>query len=513
VFTKAQTFATLLIVCGALVLVGWQLSIPLLKGEVGEISVIPNSALLFILCGVALLTSSSRKSVAYYINFACSTFVVIFSLLTVGEYAFHRNFGIDSIFFAHRLADWKNPVLPPGRFALNTGIAFFCAGLSLLISRVKWRTPPSQVLALIVLVIAYLSILGHLYGIRAFYGTWMALSTALLFLLLSVGLFLNQEYLGITKLVLDRGPGGILARRLLATTLFLLPILGDLAIDTERNGFVTVEEGTAILISVTVLLFVALILNTAAVLYRLDARRVRAEHALRENEKLSAAGRFAATIAHEINNPLEAVTNIVYVVGNQPGLNENSCSLLRVADEELKRIAHISRQTLGFYKESTSPEIFSPSSLVEEVVFLLKNRIQSKQLEIDCQALAPVEAHAVKGEVRQIISNLLSNAIDASSVSGAIIVSSALGENETIEISVKDFGAGIPAAHLTRIFQPFFSTKLDVGTGLGLWVTNNLVRKNKGTIQVRSSTKRGESGTIFTFSIPAAVVRPQVAQA
>jgi len=168
---------------------------------------------------------------------------------------------------------------------------------------------------------------------------------------------------------------------------------------------------------------------------------------------------------------------------------------------------------LGFYKESLSPEVFSPSSLVEEVVFLLKNRIQSKQLDIDRQAVAPVEAHAVKGEVRQIISNLLSNAIDASPVGGVIVVSSALGENETIEITVKDFGSGIPTAHLTRIFQPFFSTKSDVGTGLGLWVTNNLVRKNKGTIQVRSSTKRGESGTVFTFSIPAAAVRPQVAQA
>jgi len=313
--------------------------------------------------------------------------------------------------------------------------------------------------------------------------------------------------------VLDRGPAGILARRLLATTVFLLPLLGELGINAERIGLVSLEEGTAVLVLVTVLLFVALILNTAAVLYRLDARRVRAEHALRENEKLSAAGRFAATIAHEINNPLEAVTNIVYVVGNQPGLNENTRSLLSVADEELKRIAHISRQTLGFYKESSSPELFSPSSLVEEVVFLLKNRIQSKQLEIDRQALAPVEAHAVKGEVRQIISNLLSNAIDASPVGSVILVSSALGENETIEISVKDFGTGIPAAHLTRIFQPFFSTKSDVGTGLGLWVTNNLVRKNKGIIQVRSSTKRGESGTIFTFSIPAAAVRPQVAQA
>jgi signal transduction histidine kinase len=513
VFTKAQTFASLLIVCGSLVLVGWQFFIPILRGEFGGVAIIPNTALLFILCGVAILTSGPRSRFLHYLNFACASFVVIFSALTLGEYVSHRSFGIDNIFFAHRLADWGNPALPPGRFAANTAIAFLCAGLSLVMVRIKWRTPPSQFLALIVMVISYLSIIGHLYGIRAFYGKWMALSTALLFLLLSVGLFLNQEHLGITKLVLDRGPAGILARRLLLTTLFVLPALGEFRLDAERNGFVTLEEGTALLVLLIVLLFVALILNTAAVLYRLDARRVRAEHALRENEKLSAAGRFAATIAHEINNPLEAVTNIVYVVSNQPGLTENTRSLLSVADEELKRIAHISRQTLGFYKESSSPEIFSPSSLVEEVVFLLKNRIQSKQLEIDRQAVAPVEAHAVKGEVRQIISNLISNAIDASLVGGVIVVSSALGENETIEISVKDFGSGIPAAHLTRIFQPFFSTKSDVGTGLGLWVTNNLVRKNKGTIQVRSSTKRGENGTVFTFSIPAAVVRPQVAQA
>ena len=512
-FTKSQTFATLLTICGGLVLVGWQFSIPILRGEIGGFSVIPSSGVLFILCGIALLTSGLRSGVGQYINFTCAVFVLLFSALTIAEYLSHHSFGIDNVFFAHRLVDWNNPALPPGRLSKNTAVAFLCAALSLLMVRVKWRTPPSQLLALAVMVISYLSILGHLYGIRAFYGRWMALSTALLFLLLSLALFLNQEHLGITKLVLDRGPAGILARRLLATTLFVLPILGEIRIDAERNGFVTMEEGTALLVLVTVFLFVALILNTAAVLYRLDARRVRAEHALRENEKLSAAGRFAATIAHEINNPLEAVTNIVYVVSNQAGLNENSRSLLSVADEELKRIAHISRQTLGFYKESSSPEIFSPSSLVDEVVFLLKNRVQSKQLEIDRQALAPVEAHAVKGEVRQIISNLLSNAIDASPVSGMIVISSALGENETVEISVRDFGAGIPAAHLSRIFQPFFSTKSDVGTGLGLWVTNNLVRKNKGTIQVRSSTKRGESGTIFTFSIPAAVVRPQVAQA
>ncbi|HEX7962717.1 MAG TPA: HAMP domain-containing sensor histidine kinase [Terriglobales bacterium] len=511
--TKSQIFASLITICGGLVLIGWQFSIPLLRGELGDFFVVPNAAVLFILCGIALLTSGSRSPFGHYANFSCAVFVLIFSAVTIAEHLSHRSFGIDNVIFAHRLVDWNNPALPPGRLSKNTAVAFLCAALSLLMVRIKWRTPPSQLLALVVMVISYLSILGHLYGIRAFYGRWMALSTALLFLLLSVGLFLNQEHLGITKLVLDRGPGGILARRLLATTLFVLPILGEIRINAERNGLVTLEEGTAFLVLVTVLLFVALILNTAAVLYRLDARRARAEHALRENEKLSAAGRFAATIAHEINNPLEAVTNIVYVVSNQAGINENSRTLLTVADEELKRIAHISRQTLGFYKESSSPEIFSPSSLVEEVVFLLKNRVQSKQLDIDRQALAPVEVYAVKGEVRQIISNLLSNAIDASPVGGVIIVSSALGENEVVEISVKDFGPGIPAALLSRIFQPFFSTKTDVGTGLGLWVTNNLVRKNKGTIQVRSSTKRGESGTIFTFSIPAAVVRPQVAQA
>jgi len=513
VLTKSQTLATLLAICGGLVLVGWQFHIPVLRGEISGFSVIPSAALLFVFCGIALLTYESRKRFFHYVGFGCAVFVLIFSAVTIAEYLSHRSLGIDTVIFAHRLVDWNNPALPPGRLSKNTAAAFFCAALSLLMVRIKWRTPPSQLLALVVMVIAYLSVLGHLYGIRAFYGRWMALSTALLFLLLSLTLFLNQEHLGITKLVLDRGPAGILARRLLVMTLLLVPILGELGIEAERNGFVSVAEGTALLVLVTVLLFVALILNTAAVLYRLDARRARAEHALRENEKLSAAGRFAATIAHEINNPLEAVTNIVYVVSNQLGLTENTRSLLSVADEELKRIAHISRQTLGFYKESSSPEVFSPSGLVEEVVFLLKNRVQSKQLEIDRQALAPVEVHAVKGEVRQIISNLLSNAIDASPAGGMIIISSALGENETVEISVKDFGTGIPAAHLARIFQPFFSTKSDVGTGLGLWVTNNLVRKNHGTIQVRSSTKRGESGTIFTFSIPAAVARPQVAQA
>jgi len=154
VFTKSQTFATLLTICGGLVLVGWQFSIPILRGEIGGFSVIPSSGVLFILCGIALLTSGSRSSVGQYINFTCAVFVLIFSALTIAEYLSHRSFGIDNVFFAHRLVDWNNPALPPGRLSKNTAVAFLCAALSLLMVRVKWRTPPSQLLALAMMVIS-----------------------------------------------------------------------------------------------------------------------------------------------------------------------------------------------------------------------------------------------------------------------------------------------------------------------------------------------------------------------
>jgi PAS domain S-box-containing protein len=228
-----------------------------------------------------------------------------------------------------------------------------------------------------------------------------------------------------------------------------------------------------------------------------------AEAALMRSEKLSSAGRLAATIAHEINNPLEAVTNLIFLARSSPSPKKEQ--FLEDADRELQRIAHITRQTLGFYRESVAPRQFALDQTIREVVSLLSSLFTRRESEpiLDLQ---PVTIEAVEGEIRQLLSNLISNALDASPLGGAITIrlgKSWLESNgrrhRAARISVADHGEGIPSHQLSRIFEPFFTTKKDVGTGLGLWVAREIVNKHSGRIQVRSKPGRG---TVLSVLFP-----------
>ncbi len=237
--------------------------------------------------------------------------------------------------------------------------------------------------------------------------------------------------------------------------------------------------------------------------------RKMAEQALLRSEKLASVGRMAASIAHEINNPLEATTNALFIAMTVENLPESAREYLEMADAELKRIAHITRQSLGFYRESNAPALVAMTSVLESAIELLKSKISKKRAIIEKQWRDNVEIIAIAGELRQVFSNLLVNSLDAMDEEGGTIkvrVSSGTvlkDGRRYVRVTIADNGKGIPANSRAHLFEPFYTTKGTVGTGLGLWVSKQIIDKHDGSIRVRSCTGQSNSGTVFSILLPA----------
>jgi PAS domain S-box-containing protein len=236
-------------------------------------------------------------------------------------------------------------------------------------------------------------------------------------------------------------------------------------------------------------------------------RRV-SESALMRAEKLATAGRMAASVAHEVNNPLEGLTNLIYIARHSGDMSEIR-HLLVQAESELGRIAHITRQSLGFYRETNSPAHFKPAAIVREVTDFYLSRALSQGVTFVVKTNTETEVLGISGELRQILSNLLANSLDACPRGATIRVEANPASDPRnpsrngVRISVADTGCGIRSDHIDSIFEPFFTTKKDTGTGLGLWVSRELVEKHGGSLRVRSSTLDGRSGTVFSIFLPA----------
>lgn len=253
-----------------------------------------------------------------------------------------------------------------------------------------------------------------------------------------------------------------------------------------------------------------------SVYFRDISERKRTEEALLRSEKLASVGRMAATIAHEINNPLAAITNTLFLARMQADEPALVREFLDVAEDELKRITHITRQTLGFYRESSSPMTLSVNEVMDSAVDLMKSKIGTKRAVIEKKWKGDVEASAIGGELRQVFSNLLGNSLDAIDEGGIIKlrISSGAGFKDgprTVRITVADNGKGITETSKPHIFEPFFTTKGTVGTGLGLWVTKQIIDKHHGKVRMRSSTDGARRGTVFMVTLP--VEQPGMAEA
>lgn len=232
-----------------------------------------------------------------------------------------------------------------------------------------------------------------------------------------------------------------------------------------------------------------------------QTERRNAEDTLRKAERLATAGRLAATVAHEVNNPLEAVTNLIYLCQQDRNAPQSVRENLAIAESELSRVAHIVRQTLGFYRETTAPELTDISRLVRDLVELYERRFSVKRVELRTDLDDSLVANVVAGAIRQVVANLISNAMDACAAGDSVTVSArCLPDN--IHIKVADTGHGIAKEHRHRLFEPFFTTKRDVGTGLGLWVSKGIIEKHRGTLSVETSTDRDNHGTVVTIALP-----------
>ncbi len=225
------------------------------------------------------------------------------------------------------------------------------------------------------------------------------------------------------------------------------------------------------------------------------------EAALHQSEKLAFVGRMAATIAHEINNPLEMVTNCVYLAAGNSNLPPEVKDHLAIAERELHRVAHIAQRTLGFYREATKPAVVDIRALVDEMVELYDPKFTRRDIRLRIEHNGQYAgAIAIAGEIRQVISNLLTNAIDASRSKGTVRVRTSqvtLNGCRYTRVTIADAGAGISKVNQSRIFEPFFTTKKDVGTGLGLWVSSEIVQKHKGQIRLRSVEGKGSVFSLF----------------
>ena len=209
----------------------------------------------------------------------------------------------------------------------------------------------------------------------------------------------------------------------------------------------------------------------------------RAEATLVRSEKLASVGRMAASIAHEINNPLEAVMSLLFLASENKELPESVRQNLEMADGELKRVAHITRQSLGFYRESNAPALMSVNAVLDSAVDLLKSKITAKLAVIEKQWDGDLEVTAVPGELRQVFSNLLANSLDAIDEKGTIKLRVSSGGafnngQRCVRITVADNGKGISASSRSHLFEPLYTTKGTVGTGLGLWVSKQIVDKH-----------------------------------
>jgi PAS domain S-box-containing protein len=244
------------------------------------------------------------------------------------------------------------------------------------------------------------------------------------------------------------------------------------------------------------------------IVFRDIAQRRQTEETLRASERLNQAGRLSATIAHEIRNPLDTVTNLVYLLQHDSNSGTMTRQYLQMASEELARITQITGQLLTFHREARHPVEVSIVEVLDSVLTLYGPQLRKAHIHVDKRIQTHATIRGFPGELRQVFSNLVGNSIDAMPHGGRLLLSVREGRRAVdlgrkgVRTTIVDSGSGIPLGVRRNLFAPFYTTKGEKGTGLGLWVSRGIVEKHEGTIHVVSSVRAGRTGTAFSVFLP-----------
>jgi PAS domain S-box-containing protein len=233
--------------------------------------------------------------------------------------------------------------------------------------------------------------------------------------------------------------------------------------------------------------------------------RKRVERLAIQAEKLATTGRMAAAIAHEINNPLASVLNLIFLARQSDSSREEIQGYLATAESELERVSHIARQALGYYRDTGSPSEVRLEDLAERVLGVYRNKLLALGIVVDAKYNHVRLIKVRSGEIVQVLSNVISNAIDAMPQGGRLMICTTQrsdGEREGIEVFVSDTGHGIRREDLNKVFEPFFTTKGNLGTGIGLWVARELTEGHGGQISISSNTEPSDRGTTVKIYLP-----------
>jgi PAS domain S-box-containing protein len=237
------------------------------------------------------------------------------------------------------------------------------------------------------------------------------------------------------------------------------------------------------------------------------SRRKRLELRLIETEKIATTGRMAATIAHEVNNPLQALSNLIFLARSESHANPAASQYLADAMREIERISHLTAQTLGYYRDATARAEVACHQLIEAVVRVYQSKMQSRNIAVETVFETRRPVLAGKGELTQVFSAIIANSIDAMPNGGRLHIRVSDihvsdPHDRQMQIVFKDDGAGIAPENRSRIFEPFFTTKGNLGTGLGLWIAKQLIEKHGGAITVVSNTAPPDFGTTVRLVLP-----------
>jgi signal transduction histidine kinase len=522
----ATILACTVLSLAAMDVLGWLFHLPLLTSMLPHYATMkPNTAACLAFLAAATLLKRRhepqalrlrllRPRVVSIASLACALLALVFAFVKLLEYKTSHNAGLDALLI-HTQPDVVSTTA--GRLALGTVLCVVLISVALIALDAK----PGLSLAVLLTsaFLAFSALIGFIFDAGPHFGFWLlssiAAPTALSLLMLQLStLALRPErepFVSFTHVHRSGRRQWLLLGVTVVPALVALPLLFAM-----KAGLMHPPFALALLVVVLVCIQLLILWQDSSALSQLEGRRKQTEQALLQSEKLAVVGRLAASISHEINNPLEAIGNILYLIRNAESLaSAQEYSLM--AEQELSRVAQITTQTLSFYRELRHPALYLPTSIVDSALTLLSGKISTARVSIRVDFHDNVQPILCReGELRQVFVNLISNAIEATPPGGQLVVrvrpSSSWRSDSPgpgVRVLIADSGRGISPEFRDRIFEPFFTTKAhETGNGLGLWVVADLIEKQGGMIRMSSSQLSGWQGTTFCVFLPYAAPAP-----